>query len=260
MENNNVEQAAGNQPPPPTQQLAAPAAHVRIPDFWVNNPNIWFLTIEATFEACRVNSSRARYNHAMPKLPEEVAVSISDLLENSVNLADPYEQLKARIIAAYGVSKYQRANDLLDMPALGDTKPSILMAKMLAIRPPDNVLFEACFLRRLPVTMREHLGARDLDTPVALAKAADILWEARGGAKGNLVAAVRHRSASPSPSRSRTANAGATPKPKGKGKGKSHGSGPKPPNFAGSGMCFYHENFGHKANNCNAPCSYVKGN
>jgi hypothetical protein len=196
----------------------------------------------------------------MPKLPEEVAVSISDLLETAMTLDDPYEQLKARIISAYGVSKYQRANDLLDMPALGDTKPSILMAKMLAIRPPDNVLFEACFLRRLPVTMREHLGARDFDTPVALAKAADILWEARGGAKGNLVAAVRHRSASPSPSRSRTANAGATPRPKGKGKGKSHGSGPKPPNFAGSGMCFYHENFGAKANNCNAPCSYVKGN
>jgi hypothetical protein len=147
------------------------------------------------------------------------------------------------------------------MPALGDTKLSILMAKMLAIRPPDNVLFEALILRRLPVTMRQHLGARDFDTPVALTKAADILWEARGGAKGGVVtAAFRQRSSSPSPSRLRTANVGATPKPKGKGKGKSHGSGPKPPDFAGSGMCFYHENFGPKANNCSAPCPYVKGN
>jgi hypothetical protein len=103
-----------------------------------------------TFEAYRVTSSRLKYNYVMPQLPEEVAVSISDLLETSANYADPYEQLKTRINAAYGVSKYQRANDLLDMPALGDTKPSILMAKMLAIRPPDGILFEACLLRRLP--------------------------------------------------------------------------------------------------------------
>ena len=112
----------------------------------------------------------------MPReLPEEVAVSISDLLERAHNISDPYEQLKACIIGTYGVSNYQRANDLLDMPALRDTKPSILMAKMLAIQPPDNVLFEALFLRRLPVTMREHLGARDFASPIDLAKAADIL-------------------------------------------------------------------------------------
>jgi hypothetical protein len=115
------------------------------------------------------------------------------------------------------VSKYQRANDLLDMPALGDTKPSILMAKMLAIQPLDNVLLEALFLKRLPVTMRKHLGAREFTSPVELAKAADILWEARGGAKGTLITAtVRNRSSLLLPSWSRTANAGATPKPKGK--------------------------------------------
>ena len=101
MVDNNVEQVAGNKPlPPPPPLVAAPAATVRIPDFWVNNPNIWFLTIEATFEACRINSSRAKYNHAMPKLPEEITVSISDLLETSQQYADPYEQLKARIISA----------------------------------------------------------------------------------------------------------------------------------------------------------------
>jgi hypothetical protein len=232
---------------------------VKIPDFWVNNPNIWFLTIEATFEACRVTTSRQRYNHAMPKLPEDVAVSISDLLETAHNLPDPYEQLKARIIGAYGVSKYQRANDLLDMPALGDSKPSIMMAKMLAIRPPDNVLFEACFLRRLPVTMREHLGARDFASPVDLAKAADILWEARGGAKGATVAAVRpSRSSSPSPSRQRSANAGATPGRKSRDtrKGKGNGAGLKQANASGTGLCFYHENWGNKAKNCSAPCTH----
>jgi hypothetical protein len=46
---------------------------------------------------------------------------------------------------------------------------------------PDNDLFLSMFLIRLPPSMRAAIGAGTHETAAAMVKAADALWDARGG-------------------------------------------------------------------------------
>ncbi len=63
-------------------------------------------------------------------------------------------------------------------------KPSVLMGKLKQHLPPgvspDNDLFLAMFLIRLPPSMRETVGAGAHGTDAAMVKAADTLWDPRG--------------------------------------------------------------------------------
>jgi hypothetical protein len=62
---------------------------------------------------------------------------------------------------------------------------------------PDNDLFLAMFLIRLPPSMRETVGAGAHKTAAAMVKAADGLWDARGGHDPTVAAASTQRSRSP---------------------------------------------------------------
>jgi hypothetical protein len=66
-----------------------------------------------------------------------------------------------------------------------DLEPSVLLGKLKQHLPPgvspDNDLFLAMFLIRLPPSMRETVGAGAHGMAAAMVKAADALWDARGG-------------------------------------------------------------------------------
>jgi hypothetical protein len=93
--------------------------------------------------------------------------------------------LKARLTASYGKTKWQQVNALLDMPPLGDKRPSHLLNEMLALLPTgenkDGAIFLGIFLRKLPTTMRDHLAAANHTTAAAMSAHADVLWDARCG-------------------------------------------------------------------------------
>ncbi len=86
-------------------------------------------------------------------------------------------------------------------------KPSVLMGKLKQHLPlgvsPDNDLFLAMFFVRLPPSMRESVGAGNHTTAAAMVKAADALWDARGGHDPTVVAATTQRSRSPAPNNGR---------------------------------------------------------
>ncbi len=79
-------------------------------------------------------------------------------------------------------------------------KPSILIEKLKQhLPPPDTDLLLALFLIRLPPSMREAVGAGNHRMAAAMVKAADALWEARGGHDPTVAAAMNQRSRSPTP-------------------------------------------------------------
>jgi hypothetical protein len=63
---------------------------------------------------------------------------------------------------------------------------------------PDNDLFLSMFLIRLPPSMREAVGASTHKTSAAMVKAADTLWDARGGHDPTVTAASTQRRRCPS--------------------------------------------------------------
>jgi hypothetical protein len=64
-------------------------------------------------------------------------------------------------------------------------------------------LFLAMFLVRLPPSMRETVGAGNHTTAAAMVKAADALWDARGGNNPTVMPAMTQRSRSPAPNNGR---------------------------------------------------------
>jgi hypothetical protein len=82
-------------------------------------------------------------------------------------------------------------------------KPSVLMGKLNQHLPPgtpDSDLFLAMFLIRLLPSMRETVGAGAHKTAAAMVKAADALWDARGGHDPTVAATSTQRNRSPAPS------------------------------------------------------------
>ncbi len=68
---------------------------------------------------------------------------------------------------------------------------------------PDNDLFLATFLIRLPPSMREAVCVGNHKSAVAMIRAADALWDAWGGRNPTVVAATTQRSRSLAPARGR---------------------------------------------------------
>jgi hypothetical protein len=246
---------------------AAPVAHVavKLPDFWVKDPKMWFSQAEAQFRRARITAETTMYDYILMKLPEDVVMSVRSLV--SAIEADPVKQetsytlMKEALLGSYGKTKWQMAYSLLDHPDLGDRRPSAMMAEMLALRfettAPDS-LFLALFLRRLPAAIRDHLAAANHTTSTEMAAHADILWDARNTSSVSAVvdslAAVSVRSASPRYSRSPDRRTRSPDNRRGGGRQPARKQTPgrqdSRANSANDGLCKNHRRFGDKAYNC----------
>ena len=71
-------------PPPPVvpvvDEVNVVNAHFRLPDFWVEDPTVWFLQVDAKFRRANIRSSRAKYEYVMPLLPPKVLTQCRDII------------------------------------------------------------------------------------------------------------------------------------------------------------------------------------
>lgn len=219
---------------------------VKLPDFWTDDPDLWFLHAEAAFRNGQVTQSRTKFDHVVQKLPQAIMVSVRGLIMNSASSSStPYEDLKSKLVSSYTLSRWQRVSKLIHHPSLGDQRPTALMDAMLALLPDGDSagsLFLGLFLERLPVEMRDHLVAREFKTPGEMALHADKLWDARRAQTTDSFLTA----AATSPSRSR-----ATIRADGSPARRNQTPGP-----SGSEECYFHKRFGAAANNCRPPCSF----
>jgi hypothetical protein len=111
--------------------------------------------------------------------------------------ADPYTALKERLLAAYGRSKWEKLDSLLNFPKMGvNERPSVVLAHLNTLKPASlEELYMAIYLRVLPDGYREHFSRCQFKTAEELVAVADGLWEMRGSNPA-VVAAVAS-SASP---------------------------------------------------------------
>lgn len=229
------------------------ALSVKLPEFWPSKPSLWFKQAEAAFRRANITRSFTKYDHVLIKLPREILDSVADIVEGvEDSTADPYEQLRDRLVKDYGPTQWQRCDSIIDHPGLGDSRPSHLMAQMLSLLPPEEkpgILFQAHFLRHMPSDIRTHLAAQKFESARAMASHADLLWDARG--QRQVVQAltgqskVRLGSSSPTKAGSQTSRRQRSPSQR----------SPSPDNRAK--LCFYHSRFGTKARVCKAPCDWT---
>jgi hypothetical protein len=240
--------AAQTQPAVPATTAAVA---VKLPPFWVDNAEVWFLQAEAQFAIAGISSERTAFYHVLTALPQHVVVSVIDVVRSAATATSPFTDLKNRLLGGYTQSKWARMFQLIHHPGLGDQRPSQLMDKMLALlsagTKPDEV-FMGLYMDRLPVEMRAQLSLQDYESPRHLAAAADLIWDARGPMAGIPPAVNAVGRESLNRSRSPASRGGG-------GKQKRRGATPGP---GGEKMlCFYHRRFGDKAHRCEPPCTWA---
>jgi hypothetical protein len=178
-----------------TPVAAAANTQVKLCLYDEEEPHIWFRLIEAQFVAAGIRSKKLKYANAIAQLPKQVLQDILDTLNVCNEYGEPFDYLKNTLLGQFRKSKWQSYFELLCLPMeMQGLKPSVLTGRLKQHLPPgvspDNDLFLAMFLVRLPPSMCETVGAGNHTTATAMVKAADALWDARGGHDPMVAAAM----------------------------------------------------------------------
>jgi hypothetical protein len=240
---------------------AAATSQVKLCPYDEEEPHNWFCLIEAQFAAAGIRSQKLKYSNALASLPKQVLRDILDSVDMCNDSDEPFDHLKNTLLGQFGKSKWQSCFELLRLPMeMQGLKPSILMGKLKQhLSPgvsPDNDLFLAMFLDRLPSSMCETVGAGNHTTAAAMVKAADALWNARGSQDSTVAAATTQRSRSPAPNNGRRGD-----KRGGNTRSKSRPPPPSRSDFhsfqnAGNGVCKFHNYYANRAHRCAPPCAW----
>ena len=128
----------------------AHAVGLKLPVFWADQPRVWLQQAEAQFAVRNVTADNTKYHYVVAALDQATALGVIDVLEDPPQ-HNKYDNLKRRLTYIFGLSRRQRADQLLDigLHSLGDRRPSQLMDEMLALLGSHKpcMLFESIFLR-----------------------------------------------------------------------------------------------------------------
>ena len=236
---------------------ATAAPHlVRLDEFNENNVEHWFNSHTWQFLNNKVTKASDKYSLARAKLPRSITDAYTSELDALFQQDDPYEALRHFLIEQFGKSKWISYFELLSLPVVAeDIRPSAVYQKLKSLLPfgadPNNEIFMAMFLLRLPPSIREQVGSAGHTTVAAMVSHADRVWSFRGGPDQTVAAAAEHRSRSPASAPGRRGD-------KKSKRSKSRSADPvsfqnfrNPPN----GSCKFHNYYGVRANKCVPPCN-----
>lgn len=220
------------------------AATIKLPDFWQHNPRPWFQHIEAQFQLRGITQDVTKYFHVVAALDASTTARAMALLE-APPATSKYDALKTFLLNLFELSELEKADRLLSLNGLGDSKPSELMERMLAVlgAADPSFLFAHIFLRQLPAPVRTALASSPLPSSRdyrALAVEADRIFLANRQQFVHALLPSQHTSAPLSPpvdGQSTTAAVTARQQ-------------------RADGWCYYHSRFGAKAKQCRQPCSF----
>ena len=223
------------------------AASVKLPEFWMKSPAVWFARIEAQFSTKGITGDQTKYDYVVSALDSNTADEIQHILIHPP-ATNKYEALKKELNKTFGKSQYEKDSELLHISGLGDRRPSALMRRINALNDDPKSLKRAIFLANLPAEIRSILVAQNIQNADDLAEAADRVWESRGCGV-NLTSTSQ---SSPSPICDQNAEAIEAVSTRKKQKRK-----PAPQNTKSTSICYYHAQFGVEARKCQGSCKFA---
>ncbi|GBO22350.1 Transposon Ty3-I Gag-Pol polyprotein [Araneus ventricosus] len=150
------------------------------PPLWRNNVELWFSQIESQFLISGISQEETKFHHVVAILEEDILSYVSDLVICRPN-ANPYTQLKNRLISQLADSESVSLRNLLSDTQLGDKKPSRLLHEMqdLSLGKIEESVMRMLWFQRLPITTQQILSA-STDKLASLALTADKIAEVSG--------------------------------------------------------------------------------
>jgi hypothetical protein len=106
----------------------------------------WYRFNYTFFQNCAhvgIVEQRARYFNVLAAFLEVTVVLIVDLIETTPLPADLFNRMKARLVMAYQLTDIQKVEKLIQLPSMGQQKPSKLLVEMLRFCPrgAENLFF-----------------------------------------------------------------------------------------------------------------------
>lgn len=248
---------------------------VRVPQFLVEEPALWFAQIEGQFILSRITSDETKFYYVAAQLEPPYAREVKDIITNPPR-TDKYLKLKTELIRRLSASQEKRIQQLLNHEELGDRKPSQFLRHLqnLAGASAASDFIKTLWSSRLPINVQTVIASQLTDLPLdKLAELADKVHEiapmSPQVASTSTAALESHDSMAKQISELTRQVALLTTQLNRRGRSKSHSRlrsrsrsksyRPKqpPPNHP---HCFYHYTYGAKANKCKQPCTFKAEN
>lgn len=157
----------------------ATLTNLKITCIWSDEPELWFLHLEAIFRARRITSDQTKYDLAVGAIEDvNIVRQVSDLIRTPPR-SDKYDTFKRQLIARLTDSKDRQFDRLLHDLNLGNKKPSHLLREMRNLVPAtmDDTVLRPTWMSRMPSNVRCVLSA-SVDVPLAdLVDIADRIME-----------------------------------------------------------------------------------
>ena len=273
-----------------TQLQAVGGVQLKLPPYWPNDPELWFIQVEAQFITRGITVEKTKYAYIVSSLQSEYAQEVRDVLL-SPPTSDPYTHLKSELIKRTSASEQKRLHQLLTAEELGDRKPTQLLRRMeqlLGGAKLESSIFTQLFLQRLPHHAQSILASsRDAMTVNQLAQLADRIVEVHVSSTPG-ISNITSPNAAPSPQPSACSHGDdvksladqvqqltfqvqsltkelhqdrgrPSRSPKGgrfnRSRSRSRDGERQNTSHAGA-ECWYHWRYGEHAQKCTSPCSY----
>ena len=159
----------------------ASAASLKLPEFFAEDPELWFGRIEAQFGNKGITQDTTKFNYVYGALDFATCKEVRPVLKDPPD-EGKYEALKAALIEVFGKDQAEKDAMLLHIPGLGDQNGSALWRRIQSLNHDPSSLKRAIFLDKLPAEMRSTLAVNDKlfkDNMQDLVKAVDAIVRAR---------------------------------------------------------------------------------
>ena len=229
------------------EDLEVGSLKVKLPSFWPDKPEAWFVQAESNFKARRITSQQSKFHLVVIALDSETVDGVLDLLEAPPE-EDPYDQLKARLVQSFRISKVDKIKRAMEATAGDDENPVKLADKIMALtrEASGEDIAKVMFMLQMPDAVRKTMWAEPLSSWPDMKARVSSLWHAERTRKRGSVYEAKVVDTEANAVR-------ATPHQKKKGSKFQEFSATFHQRHGGPGV--YHEFFGKSAGKCREPCS-----
>ena len=257
----------------PARRTMVEAMAPRLPQFWMDMPEAWFLQAESAFRSCSVRREQRKYDYIMQQLPAEAVKAVYDAVLKCQDIENPYTTLKTALISRYTISNTNRLEKLLAGTEMGDRTPSqyFTSLKLLAgnLSEINEQLLTSIWLRRLPPLVQviaQEKSKAGVEIMLASADSAFEVYQRQNTSIFEMNSGMQ-QSASTSLENcllnleksinamekkfTEMGNWNLRSRSRNRSGSRTRGNSKERSDF-----CFYHNRFGNKARKCRQPCNY----
>lgn len=145
---------------------------VKAPPFWNEDPQLWFVRLEAMLDASRVFSQISRFNCLVQALSNEQMTKVAKVL-SSPTPGSEYSELKCALLKAFSKTQAEKDSELFSVKDLGEEKAVDFVNRLDRLVTDIDQLKKAFLLLVIPEDVRSIAAAQSFETCQGLAETID---------------------------------------------------------------------------------------